>query len=154
MRDVAARIVTANLATMARAGIAYDVLTWESHILGLGFWQTAFERMRSRDALRFETDGPNAGCWVVPFGVGTTELEGKTVTEDKVLLTSQGTITYTAKDIAYQLWKFGLLGRDFAYHRWGTQFDGTTLWTSALDDGAPDAPAFAPAIASSTSSTC
>lgn len=143
VRDVAVRIVTANLETMARAGIGYDVLTWESHILGLGFWRTAFERLRDSGTLRFEAEGPNAGCWVVPFGVGTTELEGKTVTEDKVLVTSQETITYTAKDIAYQLWKFGLLGQDFAYHRWGTQADGRTLWTSALADSAPDAPAFA-----------
>ncbi|MCC7018233.1 MAG: arginine--tRNA ligase [Ardenticatenales bacterium] len=143
VHDVAGRIVTANLATMARAGIGYDVLTWESHILGLGFWQTAFERLRDGGALRFETDGPNAGCWVVPFGAGTVELEGKTVSEDKVLVTSQGTITYTAKDIAYQLWKFGLLGRDFSYRLWGAQADGRPLWTTALDDGSPDAPAFA-----------
>ncbi len=143
VHDVAGRIVVANLATMARAGIEYDVLTWESHILGLGFWQTAFERLRDGGALRFETEGPNAGCWVVPFGAGTVELEGKTVSEDKVLVTSQGTITYTAKDIAYQLWKFGLLGRDFAYRLWGAQADGQPLWTTALDDGNPDAPAFA-----------
>ncbi len=143
VRDVASRIVAANLATMARAGIGYDLLTWESHILGLGFWRAAFERLRASGAIRFEDSGPNAGCWVVPFGAGTTELEGRTVTDDKVLVTSQGTITYTAKDIAYQLWKFGLLDRDFAYRRWGPQSDGRTLWTSALDGGEPDAPAFA-----------
>lgn len=141
--DVATRIARCNLATMERAGVAYDLLTWESDILRLGFWATAFARLRSAGAVRFEEDGPNAGCWVVPFGLGTVETEGGTVTEDKVLVTSAGTATYTAKDIAYQLWKFGLLGRDFGYRPWDPplQPGGRPLWTTVADAASADAAA-------------
>lgn len=145
--DVASRIATCNLATMARAGISYDLLTWESDILRLGFWDQAFARLVDAGAIRHETEGPNAGCWVVPFGLGTVDTDEGTVTEDKVLVTSAETVTYTAKDIAYQLWKFGLLGRDFLYRPWDppTQMDGRALWTTVSDAaaGQSDAPPFA-----------
>jgi arginyl-tRNA synthetase len=126
----AQQIAACNLATMARADIRYDLLTWESDILALGFWQSAFERLHESEAIHLEQEGPNHGCWVVPFGVGTVETEQGTVTEDKVLVTSRGTVTYTAKDIAYQMWKFGVLGKDFEYRLWGTQHDGSPLWSS------------------------
>ena len=145
--EVASRIARCNLATMARAGIGYDLLTWESDILRLGFWNRAFERLREAGAVRLEVAGPNAGCWVVPFGLGTVDTEGGTVTEDKVLVTSAETVTYTAKDIAYQLWKFGVLGQDFYYRLWDppVQHDGRPLWTTLSDPEAadPGAPAFA-----------
>lgn len=143
--SVARRVAACNLATMARAGISYDLLTWESDILRLGFWSAAFERLRARNAIRLEDEGPNAGCWVVPFGAGTVDTDEGAVTEDKVLVTSKETITYTAKDIAYQLWKFGLLGLDFGYARWEgpPQPDGRPLWTGTsrpaeTDPAAPD----------------
>ncbi len=142
-REVTSQVAAANLATMARAGVTYDLLTWESDILALGFWEHAFGRLRQADAIRFEESGPNAGCWVLPFGAGSVETDDKTISEDKVLVTSRGIATYTAKDIAYQLWKFGLLGLDFCYRRWGEQMDGRTLWTAARSEGDPDAPAFA-----------
>ena len=93
-REVAARVAEANLATMARAGVAYDLLTWESDILALGFWEHAFERLRDAGAIRLEADGPNAGCWVLPFGAGSVEMGERTVSEDKVLVTSRGIATY------------------------------------------------------------
>ncbi len=142
-RQVTQRVARANLATMHRAGVSYDLLTWESHIVALGFWQHAFEQLRRIGAVRYETDGPNAGCWVIPFGLGTVATDEGTVTEDKVLVTSRGIATYTAKDIAYQLWKFGLLGRDFAYRPWGIQPDGRPLWTTTLSEPTTDAPQFA-----------
>ena len=142
-REVAQRVAAANLGTMARVGIGYDLLTWESDILALGFWRHAFERLRASGAVVHEEAGPNAGCWVLPFGLGTVETGGGTVTEDKVLVTSRGIATYTAKDIAYQLWKFGLLGLDFGYVRWGHAPDGRETWTTTRAGGAPDAPAFA-----------
>jgi arginyl-tRNA synthetase len=141
--EVASRVAAANLATMARVGISYDLLTWESDLLRLGFWAAAFGQLQAAGAVRLETAGPQAGCWVMPFGLGTVEAGGKVVTEDKVLVTGQGVATYTAKDIAYQLWKFGLLERDFGYRRWGRQADGRLLWTSTHGDGEPDAPRFA-----------
>ena len=147
--EVAANVAEANLATMARSGVGYDLLTWESDILGLGFWHQAFERLKDSDAIRLEDSGPNAGCWVVPFGLGTVETEDGTVTEDKVLVTSRETVTYTAKDIAYQMWKFGLLGRDFGYRRWtGAGLSRRTaegLWTGtqAGDERESGEPQFA-----------
>jgi arginyl-tRNA synthetase len=143
--DVTRRIATNNLSTMARAGVTYDLLTWESDILGLGFWTHAFDRLRTANAVRLEDSGQNAGCWVLPMGEApgqATAGEGSSA-DDKVLVTSRNVATYTAKDIAYQLWKFGLLGLDFNYRRWSTQIDGTTLWTGTRESGEPDAPEFA-----------
>ncbi len=146
-RSIVTRVVDANLATMARAGVGYDLLTWESDILALGFWRRAFDKLRDSGAIRLEADGPNAGCWVVPFGVGTVETGEGTVTEDKVLITSHETVTYTAKDIAYQMWKFGVLGSDFAFRRWTgsgmSRNPETGMWTTARDGGDLDEPHFA-----------
>ncbi len=139
--DVTSRVAARNLETMARAGVFYDLLTWESDILALGFWGHAFQRLKEAGAIRKEGSGPNAGCWVLPFGGGGDAAE--TASDDKVLVTSRGIATYTAKDIAYQLWKFGLLGLDFRYRRWGEQGDGSTLWSSTRDETDAGAPAFA-----------
>ncbi len=99
--------VRCHLATMARLGVAYDVLPHESDILHLGFWQRAFELLREAGAIRLETEGKNAGCWVMSLA-GSPEF-AEMEDPDKILVRSNGTVTYTGKDIAYQLWKFGLL---------------------------------------------
>jgi arginyl-tRNA synthetase len=114
VKDVARRIVNAHLATMRRFDIAYDLLTWESDIIALGFWRQAFELLREAGAIVLVESGRLAGCWVMP--ADTAEDDGDDDT--KVLVKSDGIATYTAKDIAYQLWKFGLLGRDFFYAPW------------------------------------
>ena len=111
---VADAIVGCHLRTMARLGIGYDVLPRESEILHLQFWAHAFEQLKQRQAIYFETEGKNAGCWVMPssaFREHDAEDEG----DSKVIVRSNGTVTYVGKDIAYQLWKFGLLGKDFFY---------------------------------------
>ncbi|MGI8972494.1 MAG: arginine--tRNA ligase, partial [Dehalococcoidia bacterium] len=131
-KELASRIVRCHLKTMERLLVFYDLLNWESDILERGFWDAAFERLKVSGAIVHETEGPNAGCWVVPFG-GITETKDGIKSQDKVLVRSNGTITYTAKDIAYQLWKFGLLDADFLYRVWGLQADGRELWTSAPD---------------------
>ena len=95
-------------ATMLRLDVEYDVLPRESEILHLQFWASAFELLKERKAIYFETEGKNAGCWVMP---GLSE-------DGKVIVRSDGTVTYVGKDIAYQLWKFGLLGKDFYYRPW------------------------------------
>ncbi len=110
-RLVARRIVARHLGTMARLGIGYDILTHESAILGLHFFDQAFERLKETGAVVLEADGKNAGCWVMPLA-GSEEFAGLE-DPDKVIVRSDGTVTYVGKDIAYQLWKFGLLGRDF-----------------------------------------
>jgi arginyl-tRNA synthetase len=128
---VADAIVRAHLATMLRLDVEYDVLPRESEILHLKFWASAFEQLKERKAIYLETEGKNAGCWVMP---GISE-------EGKVIVRSDGTVTYVGKDIAYQLWKFGLLGKDFFYRPFLTYTDGRVLWMSAdTPDGA--APGF------------
>jgi arginyl-tRNA synthetase len=126
---VADAIVDAHLATMWRLGVAYDVLPRESEILHLQFWATAFEQLKQRKAIFLETEGKNAGCWVMP---GTAFREGSVEGDDdsKVIVRSSGTVTYVGKDIAYQLWKFGLLGKDFYYRKWHTYPNGHEVWAS------------------------
>jgi arginyl-tRNA synthetase len=120
-RHVSRRIVRAHLATMRRLGIAYDVLPCESTILHLKFWDKAFELLKERQAISLSSEGENRGCWVMRL----EEDEER----EKVIVRSDGTVTYVGKDIAYQLWKFGLLGRDFHYEPFAEE-DGRTLWIS------------------------
>ncbi len=99
--------VRCHLVTMGRLGIAYDILPHESDILHRGFWQRAFELLQAAGAIRLEAEGKNAGCWVMSLA-DSPEFAGM-ADADKILLRSNGTVTYTGKDIAYQLWKLGLL---------------------------------------------
>ena len=124
---VADAIVEAHLATMLRLDVEYDVLPRESEILHLKFWASAFELLKERKAIYLEAEGKNSGCWVMP---GLSE-------EGKVIVRSDGTVTYVGKDIAYQLWKFGLLGKDFHYRPFRTYADGRVLWVTT-DDPADD----------------
>jgi arginyl-tRNA synthetase len=117
---VADAIVQAHLATMLRMYVEYDVLPRESEILHLQFWAACFELLKERKAIYYETEGKHAGCWVLP---GISE-------EGKVIVRSDGTVVYTGKDIAYQLWKFGLLGKDFYYKPLHTYADGRVLWVT------------------------
>lgn len=124
---VADAIVERHLATMLRLGVEYDVLPRESEILHLQFWAAAFELLKERKAIYFETEGKNAGCWVMP----AASFAGESGTEDsKVIVRSDGTVTYVGKDIAYQLWKFGLLGKDFHYRPFMRYDDGRVLWVT------------------------
>ena len=131
---VADAIVRAHLATMYRLNIEYDVLPRESEILHLKFWATAFDLLKQRGAIYFETEGKNKNCWVMPasaFRENTSrEAEAGETGEDdsKVIVRSNGTVTYVGKDIAYQLWKFGLLGKDFFYRPWSRYADGHEVW--------------------------
>ena len=102
---LAEAVVRCHLLTMERIGVDYDLLPRESDILGRKFWVNAFERLKAAGAARLEADGKNAGCWVMPLE-GAAEFEGME-DADKVLVRSNGTVTYTGKDVAYQLWKLG-----------------------------------------------
>ena len=117
---VADAIVQAHLATMLRLDVEYDVLPRESEILHLQFWAAAFALLKERGAIVFESEGKHKGCWVMR---GLSE-------EGKVIVRSDGTVVYTGKDIAYQLWKFGLLGKDFYYKPLQKYADGRTLWVT------------------------
>jgi arginyl-tRNA synthetase len=112
-RRLADAIVRCHLLTMERVGVVYDLLPRESDILALHFWVKALELLKNAGAARLETEGKNAGCWVMPLE-GAPDFEGME-DADKILVRSNGTVTYTGKDVAYQLWKLGVLGIDFEY---------------------------------------
>lgn len=110
---LAEAVVRCHLKTMERIGVSYDLLPRESDILGRRFWEKAFGLLKDAGATHLEASGKNAGCWVMKLE-GAKEFEGME-DADKVLVRSNGTVTYTGKDVAYQLWKLGLLGIDFEY---------------------------------------
>lgn len=132
---VATRNVECILDTMERFSIRYDLLPRESEILHLHFWAKAFDLMKKLGVIRLETEGKNAGCWVMPFEshTGTDEHDA-----DKILVRSNGTVTYTGKDIAYQLWKLGLLGLDFNYKLFSTYKDGKQVWITTTEKNESD----------------
>ncbi len=131
---VADAIVELHLRTMLRLGVEYDVLPRESEILHLKFWAAAFELLKERKAIYLETDGKNKGCWVMPAASFSDASE-----DSKVIVRSNGTVTYVGKDIAYQLWKFGLLGKDFHYRPLLTYVDGRVVWVTTDQPPAPNA---------------
>jgi arginyl-tRNA synthetase len=149
---VADAIVTCHLRTMARLEIHYDLLARESEILHLHFWDAAFEMLKKSGAIQLATTGKMAGCWIMPWKEEVKE--GKKVEEknekaeddenmqDKIIVRSNGTVTYVGKDIAYQLWKFGLLGKDFHYRKWPNAPEGHTVWATTSDKDDPGAPHF------------
>jgi len=116
---ISTAVLRRHLETMLRLDIEYDFLPRESEILHLKFWDAAFEQLKQTGVLYFETEGKNKGCWVMtrPGYIPDQNEDGpKGTNEDaKVIVRSNGTVTYVGKDIAYHLWKFGLLGKDFGY---------------------------------------
>jgi arginyl-tRNA synthetase len=144
---VADRIVRCHLKTMERLNIGYDLLSWEGDILRLHFWSHAFETLKSQGAVFLQTAGRLAGCWVMRIESAGGEIDGSAEggeedPREKVIVRSNGTVTYVGKDMAYQLWKFGLLGRDFRYRLFGSQATGGPLWSTTSGETDPAAPAF------------
>ena len=129
---IADRIVRCHLKTMARLNVDYDLLTWEGDILRLKFWAQAFDVLKASGAVYLQTEGRLAGCWVMPIqddpeskpkaqghraqrDTAPTDEGEDTEEREKVIVRSNGVVTYVGKDIAYQFWKLGLLGTDFQY---------------------------------------
>ena len=148
------RIVRCHLRTMARLGVEYDLLSWEGDILRLQFWTRAFEILTAAGAMFRQRDGRLAGCWVMPIDDGAAtdaspasgnppevavadETGSANEARAKVIVRSDGTVTYVGKDIAYQLWKFGLLGKDFHYRWFSTQSSGRPLWATSSFETPP-----------------
>ena len=146
---IAENIVHAHLATMQRLSVQYDLLPRESEILRLKFWDQAFSMLKERGAIHLETEGRNRGCWIMPVDSTGAAVEdppkepdaaGRSPDDAKVIMRSNGTVTYVGKDIAYQLWKFGLLERDFHYRPLHRYPDGHQVWvttTAPPQDGVP-----------------
>jgi len=155
---VATAIVHRHLRTLDRLAIDYDLLSQESEILHLKFWDAAFKMLKERNAIQLATSGKNAGCWVMqlPSERNNQDAEEKTATENpeaapdeppeeaeaKIIVRSTGTVTYVGKDIAHHLWKFGLLDRDFHYRRFHKHPDGHEAWITSSDRDDPGAPSF------------
>jgi arginyl-tRNA synthetase len=140
---------------MARLNIGYDLLTYEGDILRLQFWAHAFEILKAQGAVFLQTEGKLKGCWVMRIDEGdagtqddpagaAAESSGpdKDIAREKVIVRSNGVVTYVGKDIANQFWKFGLLGLDFRYRLFGTQEGGRPLWATTSGDSDPAAPPF------------
>jgi len=159
---IADTVVTYHLRTMSRLGIYYELLARESEILHLHFWEAAFEKLKASGAIQLATTGKNAGCWIMPWGKDAKEVQeerdfgddasarGSTSSPEdqaKIIVRSNGTVTYVGKDIAYQLWKFGLLGKDFHYRKWPDPPDSTVVWSTTSDTDEPNAPHFGDAEA-------
>ena len=139
-------VLRRHLETMDRLDIEYDFLPRESEILHLHFWDAAFVKLKDAGVLYFETEGKNKGCWVmrrVGKTKATTTADTEEVSEEdqKVIVRSNGTVGYVGKDIAYHLWKFGLLGRDFGYRKFYKYPNGHDCWISTTV-GALDHPHF------------
>ncbi|UCC38531.1 MAG: arginine--tRNA ligase [Candidatus Aminicenantes bacterium] len=129
---ISRQIIKAHLSTMRRINVSYDLLPCESSILQLHFWEKAFSLLKEKKGVYLSTTGENEGCWVMG-------LENDTEKE-KIIVRSDGTVTYVGKDIAYQLWKFGLLERDFHYEPF-IEEDGRTIWITTAQPK-PDSPRF------------
>jgi arginyl-tRNA synthetase len=150
------RIVRAHLNTMARLNIGYDLLTYEGDILRLQFWAHAFDTLKAQGAVFLQTEGKLAGCWVMRIeedGGTVAEAGAKPAAErpdnaedpeqrEKVIVRSNGVVTYVGKDLANQFWKFGLLGLDFRYRLFETQANGRALWATTSGDNDAAAPPF------------
>jgi arginyl-tRNA synthetase len=142
---ISTAVLRRHLETMLRLGIEYDFLPRESEILHLKFWDVAFEQLKQTGVLYFETEGKNKGCWVMRRPGAETVEEGETDEDAKVIVRSNGTVTYVGKDIAYHLWKFGLLGRDFGYKKF-FKYPNHECWIST-EHGEADHPHFGGASA-------
>ncbi len=154
---IADTVVRAHLRTMARLNIDYQLLTWEGDILRLQFWARAFDVLKQTGAVFLQNEGRHAGCWVmriddadaaesVPDADAADEAEAD---REKVIVRSNGTVVYVGKDMAYQFWKSGLLGKDFLYRTFATRMDGEVLWatTSNPSDASDGHPSFGAAAA-------
>ena len=136
---VSTAVLRRHLETMLRLDIEYDFLPRESEILHLKFWDAAFEKLKQSGVLYFESGGKNKGCWVMNrAGSSTESVQDQTGPEDdaKVIVRSNRTVTYVGKDIAYHLWKFGLLGRDFGYKRF-FKYPDHECWISTVHGEEP-----------------
>jgi len=163
---ISTAVLRRHLETMDRLDIEYDFLPRESEILHLHFWDAAFAKLKEAGVLTFESEGKNKGCWVMRRGKSAKEKTGKNAAsqaeeedlltaipltpgvdvgpdeeDQKVIVRSNGTVGYVGKDIAYHMWKFGLLGKDFGYRKFYRYPDGHDCWISTIV-GALDHPHF------------
>ncbi len=134
-RELTRRIVREQLKTCWRIGARYDCLNFETHIIGSSLWAEVFGRMKRKRIAIFEKQGKYVGCWIV-------KVKGEEEGEEKVLVRSDGTATYVAKDIPYAGWKLGLIPDKFGYQKFVEQPDGSTLWATTAKGSSGRHPRF------------
>jgi arginyl-tRNA synthetase len=126
-KSIVGKILSAQLSTCWRLGATYDLLNWESQLVHSGMWERIFETMKKNGDVRFETQGDNKGCWVIP---------DPETGEQKVVVRSDGTLVYVAKDIPYAAWKLGIVDDPFGYEVYNeSQPGGGTLYSTSLQGG-------------------
>jgi arginyl-tRNA synthetase len=131
-KTITERVLLEQLKTCSAIGAYYDCLNFESHIFTSGMWQEVFQKMKDNNLVNYEGEGENAGCWIIKGGGD----------QDKILIRSDGTLTYIAKDIPYAAWKLGLIEDFFKYVEFFKQPNGSVLWRTTLSDGVKDHPSF------------
>lgn len=146
--QISSRVLTAHLRTLDRLGIRFELLARESDVLHLHFWDHAFEKLKNSNVIHFETEGKNRGCWVRPSKKEKAASDAEAEYDaDKVIVRSNGTVTYVGKDIAYHLWKLGRLDLDFRYKPYFVYPDGQVVWTSTTEMTTSNPPAFGNGVA-------
>jgi arginyl-tRNA synthetase len=126
-RMIVSRVLKDQLRTCWRLGARYDVLNMESDILTYGLWDEVFEKLKAAGAVYYAESGPKAGCWLLDLsGHPVLSKEG-----DEVLIKSDGTTTYIARDIAYAAWKLGASSKDFSYEVFGENPDGSRIYVTS-----------------------
>jgi arginyl-tRNA synthetase len=154
---ISTAVLRRHLETMDRLDIEYDFLPRESEILHLHFWDAAFIKLKEAGVLTYERAGKNKGCWIMRRAgtsrgildssktetddlgaliaqIGISGLEEISEEDQKVIVRSNGTVGYVGKDIAYHMWKFGLLGRDFSYRKFYRYPNQHDCWISTTPD--------------------
>ena len=122
------KVLAGQLETCWNLNVSYDCLNFESQIIRSGLWSKIFEKLKEMGLIEFENEGKNAKCWVI---------RGDNNEDDKVIVRSNGTATYIAKDIPYAAWKLGLLDDPFYYQKYdANQPNSKTLWQTSLNNDA------------------
>ena len=135
-QELSRKVLKDNIATFANLGITYDLIVYESSIKDMHMWEKTFNILKSNENVYFAKSGKSEGCWLVRMGnTGSTEKieSADIVEEDKIIVRSNGIPTYTGKDIAYHMWKFGLLNADFKYHLVNKTYQKNPLYETSTE---------------------
>jgi arginyl-tRNA synthetase len=126
-REIIERCVQAQMQTAFAFGIYENLLIWESDILASKLFEKELERLIKSGVLEKQEEGEQAGCWVVKLDPAVFP---SLKSDAKVIIRSDGTATYTAKDIIFQMWKFGIVEHKFKCKSFLKQPNGVTLSTT------------------------
>ena len=124
-REIVNRILRAQLSTCWRLGASYDLLNWESQLVHSKMWERIFDSLKKMEYVKLQDQGENKGCWVIP---------DPETGEEKVVVRSDGTVVYVAKDIPYAAWKIGLVEDPFGYEVFAKDQPEGILYSTTLSN--------------------